>query len=139
MRTLITRKVARESGLPRYFTGKPCKQGHTDERTTGNSMCVTCNRERAQIVTPHDRLKKRERNLKTRYGMDITEFVARVAEQASRCGICRNLTKQLMVDHCHSQNKVRELLCSRCNNLLGLVDDQIEILQSAQDYIVKHS
>lgn len=139
MAKLITRKVAIERSLPRYFTGKPCKREHVAERSTKSTTCVDCNRERSRVASPHDSLKKREKNLKSRYGMTITEFVDRVATQASRCAICRNLSKQLVVDHCHSRNKVRELLCTRCNSLLGLADDQIELFQGAINYIMKHS
>lgn len=43
--TIITsRTEARANGLKRYFTGKPCKRGHTAERHTGNGTCVECAR-----------------------------------------------------------------------------------------------
>jgi len=41
----------------------------------------------------------------------------------------------LAVDHCHNTNKVRELLCSACNILLGKAKDNISILQSAINYL----
>lgn len=40
--SLISRKDAIAQGLPRYFTGKPCKNGHLDERFVANYTCVTC-------------------------------------------------------------------------------------------------
>jgi hypothetical protein len=39
---IITRQEAKEKGLSRYFTGKPCKHGHMSERTVCNSGCVEC-------------------------------------------------------------------------------------------------
>jgi len=40
---IITRKEAREKGLKRYFTGKPCKRGHVAERyVSHNRPCVVC-------------------------------------------------------------------------------------------------
>lgn len=39
---IITMTAARESGLPRYFTGKPCKNGHTVERYVSTRVCVLC-------------------------------------------------------------------------------------------------
>lgn len=39
---IITRKEAKEKGLPRYFTGKPCKHGHVAERITGSAQCTGC-------------------------------------------------------------------------------------------------
>lgn len=37
-----TRAEAKESGSLRYFTGKPCRNGHTSPRNTSNQICVTC-------------------------------------------------------------------------------------------------
>ena len=42
---ILTRSAAIESGLPRYFTGKPCHHGHVCERITSSRKCVECNRE----------------------------------------------------------------------------------------------
>mgnify|MGYP003650641660 FL=1 len=39
---IITRKDALEKKLKRYFTGKPCKHGHTSERRTHNGECLEC-------------------------------------------------------------------------------------------------
>ena len=42
--------------------------------------------------------------------------------QDGRCAICMNksVTIRLAVDHSHSNNRVRGLLCRRCNRALGL-------------------
>ncbi len=39
---LISRKQAIQLGLKRYFTGKPCKNGHTQERETKTGRCFDC-------------------------------------------------------------------------------------------------
>jgi len=39
---IITRDAAREQGLKRFFTGKPCKRGHVVERQTSNGTCMEC-------------------------------------------------------------------------------------------------
>lgn len=139
MQEVISRKVALERGLSRYFTGKPCVNGHKAERNVRSHDCVECNRARQTVKTPFDSLKRREKNLSDRYGISIEDFAKLVEQQANRCAICRNLTKRLMVDHCHDSERVRELLCQKCNSILGLADDQIEILQAAIDYLIKHS
>jgi len=43
---IISRKEAIALGLPRYFTGKPCVNGHISERVTKKCDCVACNNER---------------------------------------------------------------------------------------------
>lgn len=40
---IISRKQAKELGLKKYFTGKPCKRGHVCERRLPNNCCVECN------------------------------------------------------------------------------------------------
>jgi len=37
---------AKEKGVPRYFTGKPCKHGHIAERRVADRGCVVCSSER---------------------------------------------------------------------------------------------
>lgn len=39
---VITKKEAKEKGLKRYFTGKPCKHGHVAERHVGTGGCIPC-------------------------------------------------------------------------------------------------
>ena len=42
---IITRAEAKEKGLKRYFTGKPCKYGHICEKLTSCYKCVQCQEE----------------------------------------------------------------------------------------------
>lgn len=42
---IITRFLAKEKGLRRYFIGTPCKLGHVCERYVCNEACVQCARE----------------------------------------------------------------------------------------------
>ena len=39
---VVTRAEAKAAGLKRFFTGKPCKQGHVAERATANKGCCEC-------------------------------------------------------------------------------------------------
>jgi transcriptional regulator with XRE-family HTH domain len=41
---MITRQQARDRGLGKYMTGKPCKHGHVSERRTDTGNCVECQR-----------------------------------------------------------------------------------------------
>lgn len=62
------------------------------------------------------------------------------------CAICKNpetITngvkslnkKRLAIDHCHKTMKIRGLLCHKCNVSLGALNDSIETLQFAIDYL----
>lgn len=48
MSEIVTLEKAREHRLARYFTGKPCKRGHVEERNTSDRCCVACNRENSR-------------------------------------------------------------------------------------------
>lgn len=47
---IITRAEARALGLPRYFTGKPCVNGHVEERDTWRKKCPVCDRDRKRAA-----------------------------------------------------------------------------------------
>jgi Zn finger protein HypA/HybF involved in hydrogenase expression len=40
-------------------------------------------------------------------------------------------------DHCHSTKKVRGFVCTRCNSVLGLINDDETILAMLQKYITE--
>lgn len=42
---IITRIDAAKAGFKRYYTGKPCKHGHSSERWVYNGHCVACTME----------------------------------------------------------------------------------------------
>lgn len=43
---IMTRAEACTQGLKRYFTGQPCKYGHTAERLVSNLTCIECSNEK---------------------------------------------------------------------------------------------
>jgi hypothetical protein len=45
MGEIIIKVEAKARGLKRYFTGKPCRNGHIAERLTGSGACVQCRAE----------------------------------------------------------------------------------------------
>jgi hypothetical protein len=73
-----------------------------------------------------------------KYGISRKEYEAKFFEQDGKCAICRvPSTGQLHVDHCHTVNKVRGLLCFNCNAAIGLFKDDPLMLQAAIAYIQK--
>jgi len=63
---LISKQEAKAQGLKRYFTGKPCKNGHVSERFTSNGHCVQCQAEYAERNYEAHREYARKYNAKWR-------------------------------------------------------------------------
>lgn len=82
------------------------------------------------------------------YGITLEHYNNILYEQDGKCAICKKeeytadprtqKPKKLSVDHCHTTNKVRGLLCSNCNLSLGKFNDDINILFSAIKYLQKY-
>lgn len=47
--------------------------------------------------------------------------------------------KRLSIDHDHTTGKLRALLCTRCNSMLGMAYDSPELLIAAAKYLIAHT
>lgn len=68
------------------------------------------------------------------------------AKQNRLCAICGNPETRIIrgksilsVDHNHKTGKVRALLCNNCNQGIGKLKDNIDILKLAIEYLEKHN
>lgn len=57
--------------------------------------------------------------------------------QMGRCSICRGSVGMLHADHCHRRLEPRGLLCAKCNQGLGLLNDDKAAIRRAIDYLQK--
>lgn len=73
------------------------------------------------------------------FGLSSEEFDVMLVNQCGVCAICKTSEPTgagtWHIDHCHSTGKIRGLLCSKCNHVLGLVNDDPQILLSAINYL----
>ena len=84
-------------------------------------------------------------SLKKNYGMSMEDYQTLLENQNNVCAICKQpetkldwKSKKLLplsVDHCHTTEKIRGLLCADCNRALGMFQDDQEVLQNAIDYL----
>lgn len=58
--------AAKALGLPRYFTGEPCKRGHVCERYVAKSTCVECDLARRQTEDGARKKKDQDRRYAAR-------------------------------------------------------------------------
>jgi hypothetical protein len=85
--------------------------------------------------------KCRKYDLKSKKKRRRSGFVFTIPEAEMRattkeCEICGKIPrKELCVDHCHDTGLVRGLLCYSCNFALGLLKDNVALLQKASVYL----
>ncbi|WP_082754696.1 endonuclease domain-containing protein [Variovorax sp. PAMC 28711] len=70
------------------------------------------------------------------HGLTVSE--AAELRHGKVCEICGS-SNRLAVDHCHASEKIRGVLCIRCNVGLGYFDDDTQRMHVAIEYLKKHS
>lgn len=98
-----------------------------------------CTRRRYHKDPEYRARKNKARNIR-RYGLTIEQYDSMLIEQGGGCAICKVQTgnrtgSRLHIDHCHDSGRVRGLLCSSCNMLLGCAGDSIEHLLDCISYL----
>ena len=88
--------------------------------------------------------RAKDKRLLRKYGISLRQYKRWELKQGGCCAICKKegihrnqfgKRKQLVVDHDHATGKVRGLLCSSCNLLLGQAKNDTMILQKAISYL----
>ena len=88
--------------------------------------------------------KHRNASLKKRYGITLEDYDLMLKKQNGKCSICGSTssnskrTQYFSVDHDHRSNKVRDLLCNKCNLAIGYSNDSIATLKKAIKYLENH-
>ena len=81
------------------------------------------------------------------YNLTVPERNAMVEEQKHECSLCNRKiyigsvqkfgANTAVVDHCHTTGKVRGILCSHCNQAMGMLNEDISTLENMIEYL-KH-
>lgn len=83
---------------------------------------------------------KRKAQRLRKFDMSLDEFHRILESQDYKCAICSyssmdDPTMFPVVDHCHETDVVRGLLCMNCNQAIGKLKDDPELLRKAADYV----
>lgn len=125
--------IAAASGDTTYIPFTPCKFGHS-LRFVNSNNCVICDeiaREKYKIDRKYWRIEKV-------YGLSRDAYLSMVAEHDSSCKICSIKFDdhfKLHIDHCHETNAIRGLLCSKCNQAIGLLNHNKLLMENAIAYL----
>jgi hypothetical protein len=111
-----------EEELTLFVNDKPSKYGR------GNA-CYPC----------HYKHKQKKRDVKRKYGITLEKYEEYINKgNCTICGCESSDTNRLVLDHDHATGKVRDVLCDRCNHILGHARDNIEVLKNAVLYLKLH-
>lgn len=124
--------------------------GRGNGRCGCNSRCKACCaiRSKQQRVDFPDRKRLAARRwwMKKKFGMTQETYNSMCVKQNNLCAICTKEARPLkgdirfplQIDHDHKTGVVRELLCHKCNTILGQCDDDENILKKAIAYLQRH-
>lgn len=82
--------------------------------------------------------------MRRNYGISVADYEAKHRAQSGKCAICDEAetalgptgrVRPLSVDHCHTSNKVRGLLCNNCNHAIGKFKDDPRVVDRAAEYL----
>lgn len=141
----ICRKCKQEKSLE-CFNKKPKNKSGLE------AVCKMCTRIRVNIWKAKNKDKVKRHNYYYgrwwKYGLTEEQYIDMLNARENKCAICgqeetsknkNGAIKRLSIDHDHRTDEIRGLLCSRCNLILGHAKDDVQILQSAIDYLLRHA
>jgi hypothetical protein len=104
---------------------KPLEQFDVHERQAGgyNCYCKPCRSKR-----------NREWRFLREYGLTPDAHRALLDSQGGLCAICQERPAE-HVDHDHMTGAVRGVLCFPCNAALGQLQDRVDLMRTAIDYL----
>lgn len=110
-----------------------------------SSYCCACHQAKSRAWVRNNpeaaRRSWRRTYLRKTYGITVADYEQRLALQGGVCAICAGPPPVgrvfYCIDHDHRTGKIRGLLCSNCNVLIGYAQDDVERLGSAIDYLRK--
>jgi len=80
--------------------------------------------------------------LKRRGGFTVEQYDEAYLKQEGKCAICGIWAIQygkgrLVVDHCHTSGRFRSLLCGKCNCAIGMLGEDVTVLNKAIKYLLE--
>ena len=132
--------AARKGGLS--YECKVCHNIQLDEWRRNNPDKVRAVRQRAtKKWQAANRDKMRCAHLRRTYNMTLDDYKHMLADQNGCCAICGSSSPNngdvtvFAVDHDHATGNVRGLLCNPCNRGIGYLQDDVDVVAAATDYL----
>ena len=130
-----------ECGGTAVVFGQYLKSGRTKSCGCFQKEQMSARRFKHGLANERDKTYTKKMRLRNKYGITLEKWNEMYAEQNGKCLICEyefgQKQSDCYVDHCHSTNIVRGLLCQHCNTTIGYARDNPAILISAANYLNK--
>ena len=109
-------------------------------RKEDTTMCTVpeCNKPNISATSKNQRssLCQSCRDLHADFKIYTPDRDKLIKKQNNKCKICNNIfDKAPHVDHCHTTGKIRGMLCKNCNLGIGNLQDSVDVLQNAINYL----
>lgn len=106
-----------------------------EKKKEANKNYRTKNKERYKIKQYENKMKIRW----NKFGFTSDDYNYMFDQQHGRCAICgkhqSEFTNRFHIDHNHKTDRIRGLLCFRCNVGIGFFNDDIDNLKKAIAYL----
>ena len=98
--------------------------------TLSTSQCKECTRDQVRY---------------RKFGLNSSDVYGMLLSQDFKCTICNvdyekwreDTGRDFHIDHCHTTGVIRGFICGHCNRGLGAFFDDVEIMESAIEYLKK--
>lgn len=135
-------KTCHNQMVRKWQVANPVKVVEARNRWRAEETNRTKEREASKTWQRNNKNQVKENRLKQQlkfYGLTVEQYEEMNKNQNGFCYICGKLpNRRLDVDHNHETGKVRKLLCSSCNTLIGLSGESIEVLTKIISYLQTH-
>lgn len=113
--------------------------GWNKQRDRPNYWCKACrviyNGENDKKHQERIKKSRKKIKLKYHYGITLEEYTIQLEQQKGKCAICETPLEKTHIDHCHSTEILRGILCPHCNHGLGHFKDNVKSLENAIKYL----
>jgi len=130
---------------------KRCYQNHKKEYSAKSNQYNKNHRSLKTLYMQQYRAKNSEKirlysinsNLMRSYGITMQQKEKIILNQNNKCLSCGTDLKQLAhkmihIDHDHFTNKIRGVLCHNCNTTIGLLNEDLNMVDKIRIYIEKY-
>jgi len=106
-----------------------------------NRRCKDCFLIHSNKQPSRTKIARKTQYIQWKFGMTIEEYNTKLEIQLNGCAICKQpckTGKALSIDHNHNTKVNRDLLCYRCNVLVGYIEQDENLIYETIEYLKRH-